>query len=76
VAASRLSEAMQAAVLGQDVGTLWLAGAHPMALLYFARSCGWDNPRYYQCLSDAELRRVVPGAVEPASRPEPPQRHR
>lgn len=51
---SALEEEMQAAVRTQDIGALWRAGAHPMALLYFARSCGWSGERYYACITDAQ----------------------
>lgn len=51
---SALDEAMQAAVGRQDIGALWRAGAHPMALLYFARGCGWSGERYYACITDAQ----------------------
>lgn len=69
LAASPLAEPLRRAVREQDVGTLWRAGAHPMALLYFARSCGWQNERYYACLAAAELRKD--GAAEAAPSPSP-----
>ena len=50
LAASSLDEPLRAAVLAQDIGALWLAGAHPMALMYFARASGWTNERYYRCV--------------------------
>jgi len=76
LAASPLEDGLRAAIRAQDIGTLWLAGAHPMALMYFARSCGWANDRYYRCISDAELRRADPaGAARPAG-PAPSQTHR
>ena len=57
IGASGLSPDLKQAVRDQDVGALWLAGAHPMALMYFARTLGWSNERYYSCLQEAELRR-------------------
>lgn len=53
IGASGLPQGIQAALLGQDMALLWKAGAHPMALLYFARACGWDGERYYGCISSA-----------------------
>jgi hypothetical protein len=73
---SLLDNPMKNAVREHDMAALWSAGAHPMALLYFARSCGWDNDRYYRCLSDAELRQAAPVAPAPPSGHEPPQTHR
>lgn len=51
---SALNDAMRTAVRSQDIGSLWRAGAHPMALLYFARGCGWSGERYYACITDAQ----------------------
>ena len=56
---SRLDERMRAAVRTEDIATLWLAGAHPMALLYFARACGWSGDRYYECISTTQNRQTV-----------------
>ncbi len=53
VANSGLRERLQQAVRQQDIATLWQAGAHPMALLYFSRACGWSMPKYYECISAA-----------------------
>ena len=53
-AASRLDPSVQQAVHAQDIAALWLADAHPMALLYFSRLCGWDNERYYSCIAQAQ----------------------
>jgi hypothetical protein len=53
--ASALSDDHCAAIRKQDIGALWLAGAHPMALLYFARACGWTAERYYECITNAGL---------------------
>jgi Aromatic-ring-opening dioxygenase LigAB, LigA subunit len=50
---SGLANELRTAIEKQDIGALWLAGAHPMALLYFARACGWTSERYYACISDA-----------------------
>ena len=61
-----LDAPLREALRAQDMGALWKAGAHPMALLYFARACGWDNPRYYRALQDAQL---SPGAPGPAAAP-------
>ncbi len=76
LATSMLDPPTRAAVLDQDVAALWLAGAHPMALMYFARASGWDNGRYYRCISDAELRRVGSAAAAPSDGPEPSRTHR
>ena len=76
LAASALEPRARAAVLAQDVATLWLAGAHPMALMYFARASDWDNERYYRCLSEAELRRADSGAAAPPDEPAPSRTHR
>ncbi len=76
LATSPLDDATRAAVLEQDVATLWRAGAHPMALMYFARASGWANDRYYRCVAEAELRKAAPGAVAPTSGPAPAQTHR
>lgn len=51
--ASALSDDLRAAIGKQDIRALWLAGAHPMALLYFARACGWTGERYYECIANA-----------------------
>ena len=75
LAASPLDEAMRTAVRDQDIGALWRAGAHPMALMYFARACGWANDRYYRCVSDAEsasgLRTGDRAGAAPPAGPEP-----
>ena len=59
-AASRLPEPLRAAVVAEDIAALWQAGAHPMALLYFSRSCGWDGPRYYACIAAADATAATP----------------
>ena len=77
LAASTLDARMRAAILDQDIAALWLAGAHPMALMYFARASGWANDRYYRCISDAEVRRAASAAaVAPPAGPAPSQTHR
>jgi len=76
LAASTLDPRMRAAVLEQDVAALWLAGAHPMALMYFARASGWDNDRYYRCISDAELRKGDSAEAAPTAEPAPSRTHR
>ena len=76
LAASPLDERLRDAIRAQDMGALWLAGAHPMALLYFARASGWDNERYYRCLAEAELTRSARAPVAPPPGREPPRRHR
>lgn len=53
IAASRLGEALRDAVRREDVAALWAAGAHPMALLYFARACGWTSEAYYRSIDSA-----------------------
>jgi hypothetical protein len=50
IAASKLDEVLRAAVRAQDMAALWQAGAHPMALLYFARASGWAADDYYRCI--------------------------
>lgn len=57
ICASPLDSGLKQALRSHDIGALWLAGAHPMALMYFARSLGWSNERYYGCLETAELKR-------------------
>jgi len=57
---SMLDEPTRTAVRTRDIGALWLAQAHPMALMYFARQSGWDNDRYYQCIEHAEATKSVP----------------
>jgi hypothetical protein len=54
LAASALPPALQAAIRAVDIAALWRAGAHPMALLYFARHCGWSGPHYYACVAAAD----------------------
>lgn len=76
VAASALDPQARTAVLAQDVAALWRAGAHPMALMYFARAAGWDNDRYYGCIGDAELRRSGSAAAAPPAAPGPSRTHR
>lgn len=51
LAASALDDELRRALREQDVRALWRAGAHPMALLYFARLCGWNNERYYAAIA-------------------------
>ena len=75
LAASPLDEPLRAAVLQQDIGALWLACAHPMALMYFARASGWPNDRYYRCIADAELTRSASAAAAPPAEPAPSQTH-
>lgn len=50
IESSGLSDDLRTALLRQDMAALWMSGAHPMALLYFARKSGWDNDRYYDCI--------------------------
>ncbi len=76
LSASPLDEGPRRAVRAQDIGALWLSGAHPMALLYFARSCGWDNERYYACLAEGELRRGAPVEAERQAAHAPSRTHR
>lgn len=76
LAASGLDEGLQAAIRSHDVGTLWLAGAHPMALMYYARSLGWDNDRYYACIAQAELRKSAPADAVPPAGPGQPRKRR
>lgn len=59
---SMLDEGTKTAIRARDVGALWLAEAHPMALMYFARQSGWDNDRYYSCIERAETTKSVPVA--------------
>ena len=53
IAESKLDERLRTAVRDQDLATLWRAGAHPMALLYFARASGWAADDYYRCIGAA-----------------------
>lgn len=65
---SMLDDHLRAAVRSEDLAALWRAQAHPMALLYFARALGWDNPRYYGCIAQAEATRSAQaGSVPPAA---------
>jgi hypothetical protein len=75
--ASHLQEPLREAVRGQDIGALWLAGAHPMALLYFARACGWDNGAYYSCVANANASAKAAVQCAAARQPAPaqPQMH-
>ncbi|MEO6743403.1 MAG: hypothetical protein ABIS28_00135 [Caldimonas sp.] len=50
---SKLDEGLRTAVRDEDMATLWRAGAHPMALLYFARLSGWAAEDYYRCIEAA-----------------------
>jgi hypothetical protein len=74
IAAAPLAPAVRAALVARDVGALWRAGAHPMALLYFARGLGWDNARYYACLDAAEAASADATRAAPSagSAPAPP----
>ncbi|NYT68676.1 hypothetical protein [Pusillimonas noertemannii] len=76
IAASPLSEAMRAAVREQDIAALWLAGVSPMALLYFARLCGWSMERYYACIGEAELTKADQAGSVSEARREPLQKRR
>jgi hypothetical protein len=76
LAESSLDASLRAAVLTQEVGALWLAGAHPMALMYFARASGWSNERYYRCVSEAELTKGGSAAAASPAQPAPSQTHR
>ena len=53
IAASKLDERLRTAVRDEDIASLWRAGAHPMALLYFARLSGWAADDYYRCIGAA-----------------------
>jgi len=53
IAASKLDERLRTAVRDEDIASLWRAGAHPMALLYFARLSGWAAEDYYRCIGAA-----------------------
>ena len=75
LAGSALDEGLRAAVLRQDIGALWLAGAHPMALMYFARGIGWPNERYYRCIGEAELTRSASAGAAPKAGPGPSRTH-
>ncbi|ALC11091.1 hypothetical protein [Sphingopyxis sp. 113P3] len=48
IADARFPDEMQKAIREGDVGFLYRFGAHPMALLYFARATGMSNEQYYQ----------------------------
>ena len=72
--ASMLDDATKGSVLACDIGALWLADAHPMALMYFARQCGWDNDRYYGCIERAEATKSAPAAISPPAVFEQPRK--
>lgn len=76
LAASTLDESTRKAVFHQDIAALWLGGAHPMALMYFARASGWANDRYYDCIAGAEATRGASAAAAATAPPEPSQKHR
>jgi hypothetical protein len=76
LATSTLDAGTRAAVLEQDIAALWLAGAHPMALMYFARASGWANDRYYRCISDAEFTKAASAGAVPTAEPLPSRTHR
>jgi hypothetical protein len=76
LAGAALDDGLRSAVLEQDIATLWRAGAHPMALMYFARASGWANERYYRCLAEAELTKGASAAAAPSGEPAPAQTHR
>lgn len=76
IRASSLDIELQQAIRAGDIGALWLADAHPMALMYFARSLGWSNERYYGALAEAELRRSAQASSAPAGANAPPHTHR
>ncbi len=76
LSASSLDPTTRAAVLGQDIGALWLAGAHPMALMYYARASGWDNERYCACIAGADLRRAASAEAAPPAEPAPSRTRR
>nr|WP_236589984.1 hypothetical protein [Ramlibacter aurantiacus] len=73
---SMLDDHLRAAVRSEDLATLWLAQAHPMALMYFARALGWDNPRYYACIEQADARKSAPAGRAPPAASAPPRTHR
>lgn len=60
IAASPIDNELRRAIVAQDIRALWIAGAHPMALLYFARACGWSAERYYECIADNGQGAVAP----------------
>lgn len=70
LAASGLAPDLQAAIRAQDIAALFRAGAHPMALMYYARSIGWDNARYYACIGGEPV--VTPAASAAAPRSSAP----
>jgi len=76
LASSPLDARTRIAVRDRDIGALWLAGAHPMALMYFARASGWDNDRYYACIAGADLRRAASAEAAPPAGPAPARTHR
>ncbi len=60
LADSDLPDWQVAAIRDQDIAALWSAGAHPMALLYFARTCGWSAQQYYDCISRSDSASSMP----------------
>ena len=57
LAGTDLPQTQLAAIRKRDIAALWADGAHPMALLYFARASGWSAQEYYACIS-----RSAPGS--------------
>lgn len=57
IESSGLNDTIRTALRDQDLALLWTSGAHPMALLYFARKSGWDNERYYRCIGATDRSR-------------------
>jgi hypothetical protein len=56
IAAAPLDDLTATAVREENIGALWCAGAHPMALLLFSRLCRWAGDRYYSTVADAETK--------------------
>ena len=65
IEASGLSDGVRAALRDHDLLSLARSGAHPMALLYYARKIGWDNDRYYRCIEAKDLTLSSDGERKP-----------
>ena len=59
LASAPIEQPLRDAIQAADIAMLWCSGAHPMALLYFSRFCGWSGEQYYSCVAAADRDRVV-----------------
>lgn len=68
IEASGLSDGFRAALRDHDLLSLATWGAHPMALLYYARKIGWDNDRYYRCIGATDRTASTTAQGKPVDR--------